>query len=175
MRRAARSFRCVDCKRTFEARGAGGVGTRYAIVAGRGPERPKRERRVCYECCARRDIKAMLRAGTAQTLPLYLASRTVYLPPGERPQRDQTGRWSFFMHRTIGGQDCWVHSFGVGNWPGSLNLKLRRVTKGAHNVAGVRFDAWFEVPGDAYLWHGTCYGSNTHILHARRTKAVSAA
>ena len=57
----------------------------------------------------------------------------------------------------------------VTNWPGSLVFKTGRVRKGRHNIARVRYDAWFR-DGDGWVWHCVQYGDNTQIAHCKRTK-----
>jgi hypothetical protein len=65
------------------------------------------------------------------------------------------------------------NKYFVTNWPGSLSFPIRgKVIKGHHNIAGTRYDVWFYVPNDKYLWHGIQYGDNTQICHCKRTKKL---
>lgn len=57
----------------------------------------------------------------------------------------------------------------VTNWPGSLRFIPWYVKEGAHNLAGVRWDAWFK-DHRGRAWHGVTIGRWTQILHARRLK-----
>lgn len=56
----------------------------------------------------------------------------------------------------------------ITNWPGTLVIRPTYVKKGHHNIARVRYDAWFKF--DGYEWHGVSYGDNTQIIHCKRTK-----
>lgn len=56
----------------------------------------------------------------------------------------------------------------ITNWSGRLKIKVRYAKKGRHNMARVRFDAWFVFNG--YWWHGTSYGLNTELIHCKQTK-----
>lgn len=58
----------------------------------------------------------------------------------------------------------------VSNWPGTLKFNCR-VKKGRHNIARIRYDAWFVGP-NGESWHGVQYGENTQIIHCRRLKKV---
>jgi len=74
------------------------------------------------------------------------------------------GRITLYLSRTRG-------SYKVTNWPGSLAFTPRYVSKGNHNIAGVRYGAWFTGP-QGTNWHGVQYGENTQIIHCRRIKAT---
>ena len=56
----------------------------------------------------------------------------------------------------------------ITDWPGHLRFKAH-VQKGNHNIAGVRYDAWFTDHTGA-RWHGVQYGNNTQIIHCKRLK-----
>jgi len=56
----------------------------------------------------------------------------------------------------------------VTNWPGSLSLPIRGRRTGRHNIAGKKFDVWFNGP-DGHVWHGTQYGEMTQLCHCKRT------
>jgi hypothetical protein len=96
---------------------------------------------ICYACCGELDRKRLM---TQDRAILYLAkeSSTTY-SEGQAYQ--------------------WV----VSNWPGTFKRQVH-VSKGRHNIAGVRYDTTFLVGGK--LWYGTRYGDNTQILHCKAYK-----
>ncbi len=117
-------FICTDCKEEkvhINSNNCGGTG--YAI--------DKQGNKICYECCAIRDINDMIATGQA----------TLYL--------------------TIAGKDASCPNWPVlTNWPGTLKFTVERRKKGLHNFAGQRIDVWFnDYNGDK--WHGVVYGDNT--------------
>jgi hypothetical protein len=59
----------------------------------------------------------------------------------------------------------------VSNWPGTLKFGPLNVSKGRHNIAGVRYDVWFGYAG--YIWHGYTIGDYTQICHVKRTKTLA--
>lgn len=99
--------------------------------------------RYCFACCAQRDRADMAATGRAV---LYLTVATRVRGAGLR-----------------------VTGWHVTNWPGSLDLNVRCVQSGRHNIARKRRDVWFDGP-DGYVWHGTQYGENTDLVHCKRTK-----
>jgi hypothetical protein len=54
----------------------------------------------------------------------------------------------------------------LSNWPGTFKIHLHRIKEGFHNIAGKRYDVWFDYAGNKY--HGTRYGDNTQICHIKR-------
>lgn len=56
----------------------------------------------------------------------------------------------------------------VTNWPNTLRLPVYGLRKGYHNIAGKRFDFWFNFNGKQ--WHGVQYGENTQIAHCKQLK-----
>lgn len=56
----------------------------------------------------------------------------------------------------------------VANWPGTLKIPVSYIQKGKHNIAGTRYDIWFEFNG--YMWYGVKYGENTQLCHCKQTK-----
>src|SRR6478609_4526029 len=54
----------------------------------------------------------------------------------------------------------------LSNWPGSFKIQLHAIREGRHNMAGKRFDAWFDYKGNEY--HAVQYGTNTQIAHIKR-------
>lgn len=57
----------------------------------------------------------------------------------------------------------------VSNWSGSLVFGPIALTKGRHNIAGVRYDVWFAGPNGTQ-WHGVQYGNDTQLCHCKRLK-----
>jgi len=100
----------------------------------------------CYQCCAENDRKTMRDTGKI----------CLYLCPNDslksQPQWNGSG------------------SHKVTNWPGSLEFPTHYIKTGRHNIAGVRYDFWFQFEGEQ--WHGVQYGDNTQIAHCQRTKTA---
>ena len=98
---------------------------------------------VCYACCGLNDAKEMRETGKAV---LYLEMAPLVGPN--------------YSHGNYG--DC-----TVSNWPGTLKIK-GRFHKGAHNIAGSRYDVWFVFGGNE--WYGVQYGENTQICRCKQMK-----
>ena len=64
-----------------------------------------------------------------------------------------------------------ANGYRVTNWPGSLVFDRVTVTTGRHNIAGKRYDAWFNHGG--HVWHGVRYGDNTEAARFKRTKKAA--
>lgn len=62
----------------------------------------------------------------------------------------------------------------ITNWPGSLRFRITWRQTGKHNIAGKRYDAWFDGP-DGYQWHCVRYGDMTQLAHCKRTKTLAVA
>lgn len=62
----------------------------------------------------------------------------------------------------------------VTNWPCSLYFKAT-IKQGKHNWwMCKRYDAWFRVQGDPYLWHGVnITGGYNDLIHCKRTKTLA--
>jgi hypothetical protein len=60
------------------------------------------------------------------------------------------------------------------NWTNILRFPITARKTGRHNIAGKRYDVWFDGPDEygtcTQLWWGVRYGDNTQILHCRRLK-----
>lgn len=56
----------------------------------------------------------------------------------------------------------------LSNWPGTFKIKLHGIRTGRHNIAGKRYDTWFNYKGNNY--HAVQYGDNTMVAHIRRIK-----
>lgn len=59
----------------------------------------------------------------------------------------------------------------VQNWPGTLKIPCTNIRIGRHNIAGKRYDVWFNFSG--YVWHGIQYGDNTQLCHCKQTKQIA--
>lgn len=75
----------------------------------------------------------------------------------------ETGKAVMYLGRRGEGQE-------VLNWPGSLRLPVQGTKTGRHNIAGKRYDVWFQFEGQA--WHGVQYGDFTQICHCKRVKGA---
>lgn len=140
---------CDQCKQPIATPLQSSCGTGYA-TDGKG-------RRVCYPCCADVDRQYMRDNGK---ITLYLTCDSAHSATNNgKPFTVQTLRQGH-GRRTLG---------KVTNWAGSLEFKAH-TTYGRHNMAGVRYDAWFKFEG--YEWHGVTYGDNTQLCHCKRTKVV---
>lgn len=62
--------------------------------------------------------------------------------------------------------DRWV----VTNWPGTLEFRCHSVSKGSHNIARTRLDAWFR-DHTGREWWAVQYGEWTEVAHCRKLKA----
>ena len=100
--------------------------------------------KVCYACCGEHDKASMRDTGKAV---LYLTHES-------------------FNHGLPGKYRDWTDGT-ITNWPGTLKLPCR-VKRGSHNIARIRYDAWFKFEGKQ--WHGTSYGDNTQIIRCKQTK-----
>ena len=106
---------------------------------------------LCDACCGESDREDMIRTGRAM---LYLT-----MPPASEA-RSTYGLRDEFLRFANG-------ALYLSNWPGTLRINLGAVKKGRHNIAGVRYDVWFDGP-DGKEWHGVQYGDLTQICHCRR-------
>jgi len=127
-----KSFVCSVCGEEKVSPDSGGTG--YGI--------DNSGKKVCYDCCAQRDIADMTATGR---ITLYL---TVAGPGAAAPN------WPV-----------------VTNWPGTLKLPVKSRSIGNHNFAGKREDVWFVGP-DGRNWHGVCIGHNTQLCHCKRLKSA---
>ena len=96
----------------------------------------KRGRKVCFACCAIADREYMRKNGKID----------LYLVHAKNPISQQT--WE------------------VTNWPGTLRFPCASPRKGRHNIAGTRYDVWFDCDGDT--WHGVQYGEYTQVCHCSK-------
>ena len=97
----------------------------------------------CYSCCAENDREYMKEHGK---ITLYLTiNREIVCNVGRK----------------------WFDG-KVGNWPDSLSFPCR-VKQGNHNIAGTRYDVWFNGP-NGRVWHGVQYGDMTQLCYCKQTK-----
>jgi hypothetical protein len=140
-------FKCAKCGLVKSVQASGGTGYGYMP----GDNRP-----VCYLCCGDLDREVMLRDGK---ITLYLTCEPVSKALW-KGRAYTAATLAFGPGRSTLGK--------VSNWPGTLEFPCY-TTYGKHNIAGVRYDAWFTGP-DGFEWHGVTYGNNTQVCHCRRTK-----
>jgi uncharacterized lipoprotein NlpE involved in copper resistance len=53
----------------------------------------------------------------------------------------------------------------ITNWPGTFKIAVGFIQTGRHNMAGKRYDTWFNYEGKRY--HAVQYGDNTQICHIK--------
>ena len=82
----------------------------------------------------------------------------------DREAMHKTGRATLYLVRNDD------RSYEVTNWPGTLRLPVRSVSKGYHTIAGTRYDFHFTDDHDRRWW-GVQYGDWTEIAHCKRLKA----
>lgn len=116
-----------------------------------GYARDNQGRKHCYACCARQDREWMQAHGR---ITLYLTTLTPTVHKGPHGNNVR----SFGMYG-----DC-----KITNWPGSLTFK-GRFHLGRHNIAGTRYDVWFN-DEQGNPWHGIQYGEHAQIIRCRKLK-----
>lgn len=90
--------------------------------------------------------------------------RAPYCAQACKARMIESGRATLYLTReTIAGGH--VRHF-VTDWAGELKFRVHTISKGRHNIAGTRYDAWFIGP-DNQPWHGVNIGDN-QILRCRR-------
>lgn len=130
---AKKMFECADCHKTKRP-AEGSCLTGYATDA--------QGRKICFDCCNTRDRVTMLTKKCADSLPLYLTIEMYH----NAAKRAEIGVW--FTGK-------------VTNWPGTLEITCTGKV-GGHNIAGYRFDVWFEF--NDHEWHGVQYGNMSQIV-----------
>lgn len=137
------TFICHDCRQERPVTFDGGTG--YGL--------DESGNQVCYECCGVRDRQYM---ETHDRILLYLVKR----PDAPlRTERMGSKVWEY-LHPA---------DWEVTNWPGTLRFPVVDITKGRHNLAGVRYNVYF----NDHLgrpWYGVQYGDMTQVVHCRRVK-----
>lgn len=111
---------------------------------------------ICFRCAGAFDLFKLRAFGNGRGVALYLTIDFT----------DAGGA------RRVGfGSPYVLFSGWVTNWPSTLRVRVLRGVRGEHNIAGHRYDIWFRIPGDPFVWHGTQYGEWTQLVrHAKRTK-----
>lgn len=117
-----------------------GLGTGYGVDS--------EGKKYCHDCCAARELTDIAATGKAT---LYLSRHEVLAT------NCGNSRNAHCTHK-------------VTDWPGKLVFYCGEPRKSRHNIARWRYDVWFRVPNDVFLWHGVQYGDNTQIVHCKRTK-----
>lgn len=95
------------------------------------------------------------------------ADMICYECAGVREERDLLAKGKGYLYLTSEG-----NAHKLTNWPGTISIRIGYVRTGRHNMAGRRYDLWFNWKGRD--WHGVQYGDNTQICHVRALKRASA-
>jgi hypothetical protein len=107
---------CADCREKI-VRADGDIGTGYGICNGK---------KVCYACCALRDIADMRDKGRAV---LYVTQSPQSVIPN----------WPV-----------------VRNWPGTLSFVAKRAHRSINNWGAQRLDVWFTDSDGQQWWGVNC-------------------
>ena len=132
------------------------------ITTGYGQD--KDGNKVCFECCGKQDLETMRNKGDIWLYLTFETAKQIVTHIGGKTQPP----------RVI------ANSAKLTNWPGSLLIKCNHARRGNHNMAGYRYDVWFDfvdgpiVDGKqtGHVWHGVQYGDNTQLCHCKRTKQI---
>lgn len=134
-----------------------------------------------YGCSDEESIQLSLASA-----PAFIDAQISKLKPGEHITRSkarcydccaghekqcmiETGRATLYLVDT---QASTGRAWAIQDWGGRLSFPVSHCSKGAHNMARVRYDVTFRGP-DGKQWRGTTYGDNTQICHCRRLKVQS--
>lgn len=60
------------------------------------------------------------------------------------------------------------NSWSVQDFMGLLSIPVYHVKLGRHNIAGIRYDFWFEYHDN--LYHGVVYGRDSQLARIKRIK-----
>lgn len=175
MKTKPKTLTCDSCKSQISE----GEGFGYYMPDGSTNFDSEKALKACYACCAKRDLANMLELGR---YTLYLSMDCKMFPEGESPSVPEV-KLGEKLYRSFVKMDkfrrfryLFIRNEKVINWPGSLEFKIESMRVGNHNMSKVRFDVRFLVPNAANqtieVWHGTRYGTDTEVLHCRRTKIV---
>lgn len=115
--------------------------------------------RICYRCCGELDRDAMAECEPGDRFMLYLTFDKQF-PPPHRETRNPI---------ILRGRTIWHDKGTVSNWPGSLEFDTLRIKEGRHNIAGVRYDTWFQDHTGAWWW-GVQFGDWTQVIHCKKLK-----
>lgn len=154
-----KTFKCNDCGEVKPLHTSGGTG--YGITT-----RGKRQVKICYECCGKRDRKYM---ETSDRIMLYLSKIDHgggYCALDRKDEHIRRTSYAKYLETNS-------HHWEVSNWPGTLKFRCQE-KKGRHNIAGTRHDVWF-TDHQGNEWWGVQYGEWTQICHCRKLKRKAAA
>lgn len=101
--------------------------------------------KFCYDCCGELDRQELASLDYGEGMSLYLTH-------GNEERGEDKNAWY------------------AKNWPGTISIRVGTPRKGRHNLAGTRYDVWFDFRGKSY--HGVNYGEDSQILHVKRVKAA---
>jgi hypothetical protein len=132
-------FTCIDCKQFIIHESNSTTG--YAEMWNK--ETKEYDKKVCFACCALRDITEMIESGHSKRLPLYLTKGA----EGNYFVSNWPGTLRFSVKSRWTGNHNWYH---VGK------------------VEYVRF-----IGPDKKVWSGKCVGDWTQVVHCKRTKLTS--
>lgn len=149
IRQVEPTFTCCKCHEIKPVQPTGGTG--YATNR-------DNDDKTCYACCAIADRAYM---DSHDRITLYLIVDHESLAVNDVSHE-----------HNVRNKIC-PRNYGwkVTNWPGSLVLHPFRVREGRHNIAGKRYDCWFNDHKNR-KWHGVQYGDNTQIVHCRKLKTA---
>lgn len=120
---------CYECGKEFVRTG---VGTGYGY--------DKDMHKICYSCCAKRDLKDIENLKYGEKTALYL--NICKKPNGEEAR--------------------------LVNWPGTLIIPIYYLREGRHNIAGVQRTCYFYHKGKEYI--ARQYGNDSEIARIKLTK-----
>ena len=133
------TFACDQCGETKTYKG---ISTGYAT--------DRDGKKICFSCCGENDKKELMNMKVGDKTIMYLINDAIK-PTSELGT-------AFATHRP----------WRVSNWPGTLKIRCSTPRKGRHNIAGSRYDIWFDYMGMEF--HGVQYGENTQVCHIKRIK-----
>lgn len=130
----------------------------------------KRSTQSIFRCVRCKKLKPIQRDGGTGYAVNDAGEKTCYACCGEldaQSMREGNRIVLYLTHTRDNGTD--YPKTEVSNWPGTLRLPVQRQRIGRHNIAGKRYDVWFNGP-DGAVWHGVTYGDNTQICRCRKLK-----
>lgn len=126
---------------------------------------------ISGDCCSPYGCKERETLATHPDAPELKQGETLTRSPAfcydccasdERQAMVETGNACLYLTQK---QTGWY----ITDFTGVLTFPVSHHSRGHHNLARVRFDAWFTGP-DGKPWHGTQYGENTQIIRCKRIK-----
>ena len=107
--------------------------------------------------------------GTGYAVDVYTNEKICYECVGELDQQDfdklKVGEKTILYLST---NKKGKSKYKVSNWCDTFSIPIYRIHEGNHNIAGKRYDFWFDWKGKEF-W-GVQYGDNTQIAHIKRLK-----